>query len=390
MRREASYREDLSWPSAGSMCRPAIEKLRALTFWAAPRADGYYLNLPIEEQAIRLARAAGHIGTSAEYLYNTICQARRTRHSRHLSLALAETRRRGDPSHAPAEMTHRETLKGILLLVASVSLFGLVDGLSKVLVETQSFGQIMLARYGLALPLALCRVRLSASPPPSSAPPGLACSFCAALAPLIVGGAMVFAVRYLPLAEATVILFAGPFMVVALSGPLLGERVGAASWVGVVLGFIAVIMVARPGFSDVSVYAIFPLVAALFYAVFQMLTRHLSTAAERTETTLAWTLAIGLVVSLPLAIIEWVPVSATAWALSIALSLIFAAAQLLLVRAYDHASANVLAPFSYVQIIAATLFGLVAFGDVPDLWTLIGIVLIIAAGVYVMRGSSGR
>ena len=58
--------------------------------------------------------------------------------------------------------------------------------------------------------------------------------------------------------------------------------------------------------------------------------------------------------------------------------------------AYDHASANVLAPFSYVQIIAATLFGLVAFGDVPDLWTLIGSVLIIAAGVYVMRGSSGR
>jgi len=71
LRREASYREDLlafRWidVSAGG------EKLRALTFWAAPRADGYHLKLPIEEQAIRLARAAGHIGTSAEYLYNTI------------------------------------------------------------------------------------------------------------------------------------------------------------------------------------------------------------------------------------------------------------------------------------------------------------------------------
>ncbi len=285
--------------------------------------------------------------------------------------------------------SHRETLKGILLLVASVSLFGAVDGLSKVLVETQSFGQIMLARYGLALPLLYV---FAGFPKPAAlfrtARPGT--QLMRGLAPLVIGGSMVFAVRYLPLAEATVILFAGPFMVVALSGPLLGERVGSASWVGVVLGFIAVIIVARPGFSDVSVYAIFPFVAALFYAVFQMLTRHLSAAAEPTETTLAWTLAIGLAASLPLAIIEWVPVSATAWALALCLTLVFAAAQLLLVRAYRHATANVLAPFSYVQIISATIFGLVAFGDMPDLWTLTGIALIIAAGVYVMRGSSGR
>jgi len=285
--------------------------------------------------------------------------------------------------------SRRETLKGILLLVASVSLFGVVDGLSKVLVETQSFGQIMLARYGLALPLLYI---VSGFPRPAalfrSARPGT--QIMRAIAPLIIGGAMVFAVRYLPLAEATVILFAGPFLVVALSGPLLGERVGMASWIGVVLGFIAVFMVARPGFSDVSAYAIFPFVAALFYAVFQMLTRHLSAAAEKTETTLAWTLAIGLAVSAPLAVLEWVPVSATAWVLAIVLSFVFAAAQLLLVRAYNHATANVLAPFSYVQIIAATIFGLLAFGDIPDFWTLLGIALIIAAGVYVMRGSSGR
>jgi drug/metabolite transporter (DMT)-like permease len=285
--------------------------------------------------------------------------------------------------------SRRETLKGILLLVASVSLFGLVDGLSKVLVDTQSFGQIMLARYGLALPLLWI---VSGFPKPATpfrtARPGL--QLLRGIAPLIIGGAMVFAVTYLPLAEATVILFAGPFMVVALSGPLLGERVGPASWIGVVLGFIAVIMVARPGFSDVSVYAIFPLVAAVFYAVFQLLTRHLSAASEKTETTLAWTLAIGLGVSIPLAVIGWVPVSASAWALALLLGLIFAGAQLLLVRAYDYASANVLAPFSYVQIIAATLFGLVAFNDIPDMWTITGIALIIAAGVYVMRGSANR
>jgi cation transport protein ChaC len=71
LRREASYKEDLSsfrWIDV----HDGKQKFRALTFWAAPRSPGYYVNLPIEEQAQRLARAAGHLGTSAEYLHNTI------------------------------------------------------------------------------------------------------------------------------------------------------------------------------------------------------------------------------------------------------------------------------------------------------------------------------
>lgn len=71
LRREASYQQDL--PSFRWIdVHHGKQKFRALTFWAAPRAPGYYMNLPIEEQAQRLARAAGHLGTSAEYLHNTI------------------------------------------------------------------------------------------------------------------------------------------------------------------------------------------------------------------------------------------------------------------------------------------------------------------------------
>lgn len=71
LRRETSYKEDL--PSIRWIdVREGNRKLRALTFWAAPRSDGYYIKLPIEEPAIRLARAAGHVGTGAEYLHNTI------------------------------------------------------------------------------------------------------------------------------------------------------------------------------------------------------------------------------------------------------------------------------------------------------------------------------
>ena len=278
----------------------------------------------------------------------------------------------------------RERLRGITLLLLSVSLFAAVDGVSKLLAETQSVGQIVWARYALALPVLLATHRptewanLFRSDKPRL-------QIVRAIAPLFVGGSMVMAVRYLPLAEATVILFAAPFLVVALSGPFLGERVPVASWVGVVVGFAAVVVVARPGISELSKFAIFPLAGAVFYALFQLLTGRLAAAGETADTTLAWTLGAGVAVTTPIAVFTWAPVSETAWLLMIVLGLSFGLAQALLVRAFSHAPASLLAPFSYGQIIAATVFGMVVFGAVPDLWTWVGIAMIIGAGVYVTQ-----
>ena len=119
------------------------------------------------------------------------------------------------------------------------------------------------------------------------------------LAPLVVSVGMVLGVHYLPLAEATVILFAAPFLVAALSVPLLGERVHASTWIAVAIGFAAVLIVARPGVSELSLFALFPLIGAVFYAALQLITRQLAAAGERAETTLAWTLLTGIVVSSP-------------------------------------------------------------------------------------------
>lgn len=278
----------------------------------------------------------------------------------------------------------RNPLRGIVLLILAVSLFAVLDGLSKVLADTQSVGQILVARYALALPVLLATYR------PAdwgglfrTARPGL--QIVRGIAPLLIGGCMVVAVSYLPLADATVILFAAPFLVVALSGPLLGERVRPASWIAVAIGFAAVLLVARPGFGDLSQYAIFPFAAAVFYALFQLLTRRLAAAGEKADTTLAWTLAVGLVVTTPIAVFAWPPLSDSAWILMIALGIVFGVSQALMVRAFAYASAGLLAPFGYVQIIAAVIFGLIVFHAVPDLWTLAGMVMITAAGVYVVR-----
>ena len=277
-----------------------------------------------------------------------------------------------------------ERLRGIVLLLLSVSLFAVVDGISKVLAETQSVGQIVWARYALAVPVlfAIHRPRDWAKLFRTTRP-GL--QILRAVAPLLVGASMVVAVRYLPLAEATVILFAAPFMVVAMSGPFLGERVPIASWIGVIIGFTAVVIVARPGFGEFSMFAVFPLAGAVFYALFQLLTGRLAAAGETADTTLTWTLCAGAAITTPIAALTWAPVSSTAWLLVIVLGLTFGLAHALVVRAFSHAPASLLAPFSYFQIIAATIFGMVVFAAVPDLWTFVGIAMIIGAGVYVTQ-----
>ena len=269
-------------------------------------------------------------------------------------------------------------------MIVSASLFAVVDGVSKLLADDQSVAQIVWARYGFAIP-----VLLAASPRRTwrdlLRTNQRRNQIIRGLIPLIISVTMVLAVRHLPLAEATVILYVGPLLVVALSHPLLGEKVRLPAWIGVIVGFLAVLIVARPGFGDLSNYTIFPIIAAAFYALFQIFTRKLGAAGELPQTTLAWTLLIGALGATPAAAFTWQPLTLNAWALMIGLGVVFGLAQITSIRAFALAPANNLAPFSYAQVVAATLFGFVVFGAIPDFWTAMGIVLIIVAGFYVMR-----
>jgi drug/metabolite transporter (DMT)-like permease len=278
----------------------------------------------------------------------------------------------------------RERLIGVLLVILSACLFGVVDGLSKGLVQTASPAQIVWGRYALAL------VFLLITRPPSTfrslfvtKQPRL--QIIRGLTPLVVSVGMVFGVRYLPLADTTVILFAAPLLMVALSGPLLGEKIHRSNWLAVAVGFVAVLIVARPGFSVLSQYAIFPLIAAVFYALLQILTRKLSAAGEVPINTLAWTLVTGTIASTPFVILFWQPLDLTGWILMLALGGVFALSQFTMIAGLARASASVAAPLTYVQIISAVVFGLLVFGEVPDGWTLLGIVMIVGAGYYIVQ-----
>jgi drug/metabolite transporter (DMT)-like permease len=288
----------------------------------------------------------------------------------------------------PGKSEARERLVGILLVVVSASCFGLVDGISKLLADTNSVGQIVWARYALALPILIATTRPAKLPTLfRTGQPGL--QILRGLMPIVISITMVLAVRHLPLAEATVILFAAPLLVVALSVPFLGERVRLSSWIAVTIGFAAVLVVARPGFGELSRYAVFPLIAAVFYAGLQLITRQVAASGERSDTTLAWTLLTGIVVSSPFAAMFWEPLDGRGWLLMLSLGATFGVAQLMMIRGYAHAPAALLAPLAYVQIASAVVVSIVLFHVMPDGWTLLGIIMIAGSGIYVARQRRG-
>jgi drug/metabolite transporter (DMT)-like permease len=276
----------------------------------------------------------------------------------------------------------RDRLIGILLIVLSSIAFGALDGLSKILVATASPAQIVWARYTLAIPFLLITT------PPSIWPTLVRTSkprlqLLRALMPIFVSFGMVLGVQHLPLADTTVILYLAPLLVVALSAPLLKEHVHRSNWIAVVIGFVAVLLVARPGFSALSQFAIYPLVAAVFFALLQIVTRQL--AGEPPRRTLAWTLVGGAIVATPIAIWFWQPLDLNTWLLLIVLGGVFGIAQITQIAGLARAPVSLVAPLAYVQVVAAVVFGLLIFHEVPDLLSIVGIGMIIGAGLYVVQ-----
>ncbi len=210
---------------------------------------------------------------------------------------------------------------------------------------------------------------------------------------LLVGATFCFfnALRHLPLAEASAIGFLHPLLLVALSGPILKEKVRPARWVAVVAGFIGVLIIIRPGGGVFDAAALWPIVNALFFSVYQIITRMLS-GKENSYTTLFYTAFIGSLVSMLGILVPggWVTPTPVHGLLILCMGIIGATAHFMMIKAFESAPASALAPFSFSQIIWVMLLGYFVYGDFPSSGTLLGIVIIIASGLYVVLSERRR
>lgn len=195
-----------------------------------------------------------------------------------------------------------------------------------------------------------------------------------------------FALRHLPLPQATAITFAAPLITALLSGPLLGEWPGPHRVAAAGVGFLGVLVVTRPwsgGLVDPAMGL--ALATALFNSLYALATR---VAARRDPplTTLLWSGAVGSAVLLPALLHVWTPPgSGAVWAALFGLGVLGAAGHWLLILAHARAPAATLAPFFYAQLLGAVALGWLVFGQWPDATTLAGGLIVAGSGLYMLR-----
>ena len=277
----------------------------------------------------------------------------------------------------------------VLLLVAGLVTASLSGALLKLMASELNIAVMTFGRYTgylvILLPIAVWRYGRQVIFPPQAPTQFLR-------ATLILGATLsfVFAVRYLPLANAVAILYIYPFLVALLSPWLLAERASPAAWLGVVCGFAGVLIVMRPDLGVLNVGTIAAIATGVFYAFHIIITRKLANAAPALVSNSYMALVAFVLIS-PLAWVLWQPVSLKQAAILFVMGAVNAVAHLLIINAFARASAPALAPFTYAEIVAAIGWGILFFADIPDAITFIGIAVIIASGVIVsLSGNLGR
>lgn len=272
--------------------------------------------------------------------------------------------------------------RGLGLLALAYIAFAATDTMAKLLTETMHPVQIVWARQlGLvgAVLVVLCargpRILRSGAPILQTAR-----GIFAVAAPVCMASAFAF----VPLADATAVTFVSPLFVSVLGVLFLGERLTRHRWIVMGLGLLGALVVIRPGLGVFHPAIALVLVAAVFLALRQVMSRPLS-AKDSTATTLAYTALTGLLlISVPLPLVWQMPASGTVVALVVAMAVMAAIGEILTIRAFEIAEAVALAPMHYTLMIWATGFGWVVFGQLPDGWTWLGTAIIAGTGVYIL------
>lgn len=192
-----------------------------------------------------------------------------------------------------------------------------------------------------------------------------------------------FAMQFLPLTVTGAILFTMPLFVTILSGPMLGETIGWRRWMAVVVGFVGVLIIVRPGTEAFHPASILCFAGALSAALFAILTRKLS-GIDSAATQQVYAGVFALVVVTPFAFTNWVwPSDAPTWFAFCVAGMFGMLAHQFNTIAIRHASPSVLAPFSYSELLLLAFSSWIIFGEPPDMWFYLGAPIIILSGLYI-------
>jgi drug/metabolite transporter (DMT)-like permease len=193
------------------------------------------------------------------------------------------------------------------------------------------------------------------------------------------------ALQTLRLDQTVTIVFLSPLVVALLAGPLLGEWVGWRRMMAVLVGFCGILIVVRPGMTEITPAFGYAFLAMFAYALFMLLTRYMS-GMDPPLVTLFYSMFAGTLLGAPFAAAAWTPPpDLFAWALLCGLGVLGGLGHYLFIHAYSRAPASMVSPFLYVQLLSMVALGYLVFDDIPDLWTLAGACVVIGSGIYLFQ-----
>ena len=274
------------------------------------------------------------------------------------------------------------TRTGIFLFILAWTFIPVMDGIAKYLSSSLPVLQIVWARYFftcvLVFPILISFYRKDSFRSENNILQIFRGSF------LVVATVCFFySISIIPLANALALAFVYPLFVTLLSPFLLNEKVGLRRIVAVIIGFIGVIFIIRPGFIEFNSAFLAALGTGLSYSLYMISTRKL-TNSDTPLKTLAFTGLVGLFAMSIFQPFIWIQPTAFEWLLMLAMGFVATAGHFLIILSFRYSEASVLAPFSYWEILTNILIGYYFFDNIPDSWTWVGIFIIIGSGIYIL------
>ena len=288
-------------------------------------------------------------------------------------------------------MTQDKPLLGILLMLGFCVLAPMGDAVAKILGETVPLGQLLVVRFAVQAIILIPMVwatklawRMSGRV--------LQLAFLRTVLHIFGIGAMFTALQYLPLADAVAIAFVMPFIMLLLGKYVLDEEVGARRLIACSVGFVGTLLVVQPSFAEVGWPALLPLVVALNFSFFMLITRKIAKETNPIGLqAVSGVMAVCIIVPL-LAIttssgidaLTLMAPSAFEWTMLWAIGALGTMAHLLMTWSLRYAPSATLAPMQYLEIPIATVIGFWVFQDLPNGMAAVGIAITVTAGVYII------
>lgn len=276
------------------------------------------------------------------------------------------------------------TRAGIWLMIATALIFAAQDGLSRYLADQYNVYVVVMIRYWFfaAFVIAIsARKRGGLRAVIKTTQPLLQTLRGALLAAEIC--VMVTAFTILGLVESHAVFACYPLLVAALSGPVLGEKVGWRRWTAIAIGFFGVLIILEPGVKVFTPAAIIPLVSAFMFALYGLLTRY-AARKDTAATSFFWTGVTGAVIMTAVGIPNWETMTQSDGILTAILCVTGALGHFTLIKCYEVAEASAVQPFAYLQLVFASAIGLTLFSEVMEPNVMIGATIVVLAGLFTL------